>query len=205
MGKICARCNETKGQNEFNRDKRKLDGLQAYCRQCNAKYQAERRLSDPTKYREERRRSYFKHHGARKARAAEYYLEVRERRLAYLSDWRGCNRNLARELVAEWRKNNPHKTGEYAAARRSRLLLAAVPLSSEHRQAIADIYAEAHRRRRAGESCHVDHIVPLKAKAACGLHVPWNLEIVPSDVNLGKGNKFAPGFFKNMPKTPFAA
>jgi hypothetical protein len=44
--------------------------------------------------------------------------------------------------------------------------------------------------RKPLDSFSVDHIVPLKGRSACGLHVQDNLQVMPLLQNIRKHNKF---------------
>ncbi len=40
-----------------------------------------------------------------------------------------------------------------------------------------------------GQNFEVDHIEPLRGKDICGLHVPWNLQLMVDSANRQKGNR----------------
>lgn len=45
------------------------------------------------------------------------------------------------------------------------------------------------REQLTGFAWHVDHMVPLQARQACGLHCADNLQVIPAAMNISKHNR----------------
>ena len=93
-----------------------------------------------------------------------------------------------REYAARYRKKNRSKVNAYDAMRDAEKRRA-IP-SWANRSLIRDIYDLSSRRSMEfGYQWHVDHIIPLKSPIVCGLHVEYNLQVIPGVENQIKGNR----------------
>ena len=101
------------------------------------------------------------------------------------------NPNLKEKLI-EYGKQHYEKNKHLYVARlnkRRAAKFSATPLWADL-NAIKNIYKQSRQVSvETGVLHHVDHIVPLQGKNVCGLHVEYNLQIIPAKQNLSKANK----------------
>lgn len=106
-------------------------------------------------------------------------IQMRE----WKADWARKNRVVSNASQEMYRQKNLSYHASKEAIYRTQKSISS--LNQFYKDEILKIYEEA---RSSGLS--VDHIVPLRGKLVCGLHVPWNLQIMPLLDNIKKGNKY---------------
>jgi hypothetical protein len=111
--------------------------------------------------------------------------------VAKAAEYRAKNPEKVKASAAIWRQNNKHKKAALEMRRQASKIQATPKwLSVDDLKWIDSYYEEASNfKKMFGVDIAVDHIVPLRGKEVCGLHVPWNLCIRTQSDNSKKGNK----------------
>lgn len=209
--KICKACKEPKAFEEFSKDSQKSDGLRTYCKQCvsaTSKVYIQKNASRLKKTRSSpeykaaariwARKSYRKCYQHQKETRRRWRLanpdkvKAREKRYRLNHPEKVAEKNRKnRHLRVAYKKAHPWKMALYGATRRARLLNATPAwLTPADLIEINKFYKEAQTRSVFHEEkFHVDHIEPLLGKTSCGLHVPWNLQVLRGAENMSKGNQ----------------
>lgn len=106
--------------------------------------------------------------------------------------WRKKNAERIAENTRRWKKENPEKVALDKELRYTRAKNARVKWDSDLTELVMTeaIDLRKLRERHTGIRWHIDHIIPLKGKTVCGLHVWNNLRVIPASVNIAKKNKF---------------
>lgn len=124
------------------------------------------------------------------AKQNEYYDKNKEAYRAARRRRYEERRVLELSIQKIWRNNNGDRRNHLSALRRAAKLKATPDwLTKEQKEQIKEIYSEAKRKEKEdGLPRHVDHIIPLKSGKVCGLHVPWNLQVLLAQENMRKSN-----------------
>ena len=165
--KHCWCCSTSKPELSFGINRSKPDGLATECKDCKRKNDREYAARNKE---------------AANKRASEWYYNNYE----YVI--------VKNQIVSkQWRKEHKDKNTAKAARYRSSKLKATPSwLTEEQLNQIESFYWLSKVQYELTDTkYHVDHIVPLKGKTVCGLHVPWNLQVIPALENICKGNKIA--------------
>ena len=170
--KHCWKCDTSKPKVDFGSNKSKPDGLSTECRDCK---------------RQQDREYAARNREAAKERANQWYATNKEYALA---------RN--KKYAKQWKQLNKDKHCASEGKRRATKLKATPSWLTEVQYGeILEIYAFAKKQQdKTNIKHHVDHIVPLQGKTVCGLHVPWNLQVLTASQNCSKSNKFEEGRVK---------
>ena len=180
--KQCTNCHMKKEAANFHKDKSKKDGLHPQCKTCwklrKQDYYAKNKLKIM-----QTQRTYI----AKNRDAVLASSKVRAKRNYWLDP------DKARARVLSYVADNPLKNTLRRAANRAALLNATPPWFDAHQ--VQNVYELAQEFRAAGIKVHVDHIVPLKGRTVCGLHVFQNLRVCLADVNIRKSNNFEGGWY----------
>lgn len=163
--KKCTKCLELKDFSSFASNNYTIDKLQYTCKNCQRTY----KQSTQPRVKEIRKL---------------YYVENCEEIKQESADYRKNNPEKVKQTSKNTRdKSLPRRLAANAKRRADKIQATPPWITKEQLQEIKKIY----------ETCpkgyHVDHIIPLKGKNVCGLHVAWNLQHLPAKENLQKNNK----------------
>ncbi len=196
MQKTCTKCYVEKPLEAFPRNAAGKFGRKSTCLACSRKYWVENkpRLSAESKTRrlnnlEERRAKDRAYYAANteliRGRNKAQYEKHRDKRLAY--EVKARIEKKAQRMA--YHASDAAKT-KHAAVESKRRALCATPAWAN--KEMIEIFYESARRvsQRLGTRYEVDHIVPIKGRTVCGLHVEHNLRVIPRTDNAKKLNRF---------------
>jgi hypothetical protein len=122
------------------------------------------------------------------------YKENKEKYIKSSRKWRNKNKEKYLEInnksSLKWSKNNKDKVNNRNAKRKAAKLQRTPAWADQQKIKYNYSLAKYFEFITLGIKYHVDHIVPLQGKNVCGLHVSDNLQVLRSDHNHSKNNKW---------------
>ena len=217
MSKACSSCKTVRELSFFAKNKRASDQLCSKCKVCQQTYRdatRERKSATDKGYREKnadairtkkkawvqanrewKRASNRKWAEANPEKAKQSLIDWKDRNpgktTQFVKDWAAANPDRYKALAKDSRTRNRHLINARTATYRARKIKA-TPVWADPRK-IAEFYVTADALNMwTGEWHHVDHIVPLRGRTVCGLHVESNLQVLTQSENCKKNACYWP-------------
>ena len=161
--KICFKCNEEKSLLSFHKHSGMKDGRLNKCASCVVSDVKDWRINNPTSRNKDYERN--KHKLGIVRSIGEYHAELK------------ANAKGRRAIVSEYDAKRRIKTDKFKMNDFDLFVLSEAGYLCNLREKIT------------GTPWHIDHIIPLCHKSACGLHNAFNVQVVPAAWNIRKNNK----------------
>lgn len=182
MNKQCKHCKLIKSLINFNKCSKSIN-YRPECKECKAAYEKQNRIKNSVNIL--KNKQIWRKNNSEKVQQS--YIRSKPYKKRYYQE----NREVLDTKNKLWYREHPvtvaHKSAKYRASK-----LNATPkwLTQEQLKEIEEFYYLAQELAWLNDPTdplEVDHIIPLQGKEVCGLHVPWNLQILPRSLNRSKG------------------
>lgn len=180
----CTNCEVAKPLDAFCNHKAYTTGKFPWCRACKAVMDRDYRMRQGEALKAKKRAAY------RRACAGVVSFPRKTVLVGYRA-WRIRNPERTVSQRQQHYKNN--RAAYYSNNARRRACVNQAMPAWANKFFIEEAYRLAELRTKVlGFPWEVDHVIPLRNKIVCGLHVENNLRVVPKVVNNRKSNKFDP-------------
>jgi hypothetical protein len=170
--KICTKCKQEKDFICFTKRINRPSGYVSQCKNCKNLYRIQNKEKLVVKSKIYRETNKEKEN----ARCRDYNKKNKSRLAIYQKDYQQRNKAKICAISSKRRAAKLNATPKW--------------LTKEQLQEIEDFYIIAAAfKLYTGQEYQVDHISPLQSDKVCGLHVPWNLQILTAKENISKSNK----------------
>lgn len=187
--KRCWKCEYEKAESEFGIDRSRHDGLNPVCKECKRIISKKFYAQDPARSNAYTKKCVERNPAKRQNYNIAYKSANKSKAAENKKAWLNKNKDRDRLRQSAYIKANRHKYNAHAMKRHAQKLNA-TPAWADMEMIYREYELAAWCTDVMGVPYEVDHIIPLQGKYVCGLHVEYNLQVIPQSENRRKNNHF---------------